>query len=379
MSPVDMASIRKKHRDKERRQLSGLPDYSKYIIPETVTETPEGEACSIIDSNRNESIDGLLGHPKFLVIWSNDTSRCTCECLGKYKTKGHVDLHPAVKLFFDDYVNSCFSQLPVQRRPSTVTIPCYTEYGRDTIGFRAHPNYHSRGPWYDWSKIVWNDAGINTLVPGKILSFFELPWELSEEFLEINTNTAQDPFLMKPENYVPQAMAVVHSCHSCPTQDYSTTSRIFQTWRLEYKPVAMTKCPSAYVVHDPRRNPDTPFTQFEYFDETTPPSTTMAKQQKNVHYRQIQLRPVPVACLDTNVLVIEEEPGIREAFTSDKDYLSFKIDPLVLVCRERHSQKCVEDGSRVNNPNMSDTDSIIDVPDSEPTWVDEFLSFGKNV
>ena len=348
------------------------------VSENVVTDAYKQNSSSTYHSNDCTSTDGITGNPKFLVIWSNDTLSCTCKHFAKYKQKGHVDLHPAVVNFFEEYIRSRFSNIAYVDWPDSITIKCYTEYKRDNIRFRAHPNYHSRGPWYDWSKIIWeNDDGVNTLVPGKIVAFFSIPWQLCDEFINLTINNAQSISLKEPNNYVEQLMAVVHSCHANPISVACNNSKILQTWRLEYQPVATSNCPSVYVVQDVRRNPDTPFSQFENLDATTPPSASSTNLPKKIYYRKIQLRTVAVACLDTVVLMIEEEPGMRESFTSDKNYLTFAMDPLVLVCSETHTPNSFVDRTTLHLENISDSNSVVDVPDLEPTWVDHFLELGN--
>jgi hypothetical protein len=65
-----------------------------------------------------------------------------------------------------------------------VTFPCITEHKRGNHIYRAHPDYHKGGPWYDWAYVEFgpNDTG----EPCPNLVFFDLqkPIEISDKYRE---------------------------------------------------------------------------------------------------------------------------------------------------------------------------------------------------
>jgi len=55
----------------------------------------------------------------------------------------------------------------------TIGLPLqiYTELNRHNVQFRAHPNYQSNGPWYDWAWVRYEDDEGTQDVPAKFLGF----------------------------------------------------------------------------------------------------------------------------------------------------------------------------------------------------------------
>jgi hypothetical protein len=55
-------------------------------------------------------------------------------------------------------------------------LPCYTEYcSPDGIWYRTHPNYNNKGPWYDWGLVYFeqpNRAESTDLFLCRILFFY---------------------------------------------------------------------------------------------------------------------------------------------------------------------------------------------------------------
>ena len=59
---------------------------------------------------------------------------------------------------------------------NNVPINGFTEYHRDKLIFRAHPNYKNTGGWYDWALFKWVLDDKSTIeVPGQIVMFLDLP------------------------------------------------------------------------------------------------------------------------------------------------------------------------------------------------------------
>ena len=73
------------------------------------------------------------------------------------------------------------AQITVQGT-SELQIPIFTEYHREDTIYRAHLNYRSGGPWYDWCYVTWDngpdpntDAVIAVEGIAQVLGFIEAP------------------------------------------------------------------------------------------------------------------------------------------------------------------------------------------------------------
>jgi hypothetical protein len=70
-----------------------------------------------------------------------------------------------------------------------VTFSCFTEHKRGDHIYRAHPDYHKGGPWYNWAYLEYgpDDTGKEShLYPAQIWFFVNLlkPIEISDEHRE---------------------------------------------------------------------------------------------------------------------------------------------------------------------------------------------------
>jgi len=46
-------------------------------------------------------------------------------------------------------------------------IPVFTELDREGTKFRAHPDYRSRGLWFDWAMVIYDEPAVRVNVaPG---------------------------------------------------------------------------------------------------------------------------------------------------------------------------------------------------------------------
>ena len=59
---------------------------------------------------------------------------------------------------------------------TNTSISGCTEYHRDDLIFRAHPNYKGTGPWFDWAMFKWELEDGDTIdIPGQIVMFLWIP------------------------------------------------------------------------------------------------------------------------------------------------------------------------------------------------------------
>ena len=59
-----------------------------------------------------------------------------------------------------------------------------TEVKRDGRQFRAHPNFHSGKPWYDWAMVEFERDGPNdkVLIPSRLLGFVVVPLRQGDDY-----------------------------------------------------------------------------------------------------------------------------------------------------------------------------------------------------
>ena len=154
-----------------------LPNYPDVFRKATPHRPSKGEALEragegVIDPN--SSIDEeFVGLPKYQIQFHEGTHLAFAKWLGKRSQIGHVEVHPLVL--------SAFSRLNRESENCALTgstINCYTELWRGGVLYRAHPNYHSDGEWYEWANTLWDDPpNPPTDYPGKLLCFYVDPRE----------------------------------------------------------------------------------------------------------------------------------------------------------------------------------------------------------
>jgi hypothetical protein len=83
------------------------------------------------------------------------------------RNKG-TQVHPAVLSWLGKNWNKVMSS-----DNSCLTLPCFTEYAhKNSTKFRSHPNYHDKGPWYDWTSVSFGEDGATENVPCRLLLFY---------------------------------------------------------------------------------------------------------------------------------------------------------------------------------------------------------------
>src|SRR5688572_20730554 len=48
-----------------------------------------------------------------------------------------------------------FRELLFDQKLQVIKVLCFTEYTRQEITFRCHPNYKNKEPWYDYGLFAW--------------------------------------------------------------------------------------------------------------------------------------------------------------------------------------------------------------------------------
>jgi len=156
------------------------------------------------------------------------------------------------------------------------TLHCKTECRYEGPGderlYRAHPNYHGDGEWYDWVMVKFGTYGC---FPSRILLFYQ----------------KHDPVLDNVTGNVTSSgmYAIIHSCKYRSDTSAERIEKFHET-RLCSRWVA----------------------------ESTPKPQSMMQGRNGGRPNIPLLRSVPVETLDDHVYVVPETPGIQEEWTGDK-------------------------------------------------------------
>ena len=99
-----------------------------------------------------------------------------------------------------------------------VIIEGCTEYHRNQLIFRGHPNYNSQGGWYDWALFQWLDNTNNYInVPAQIVMFLYLPSFESKPLILDKRMSIKEEGLY----------ALVESCYH-PMKPISSSNRLYE-------------------------------------------------------------------------------------------------------------------------------------------------------
>jgi hypothetical protein len=141
-----------------------------------------------------------------------------------------------------------FLPLSSQQRKKGLHVYGFTEYHRGEEVFRAHPDYRSGGPWYDYALLTWehedeeeHSSASETSDDMEEDSECELESQASvsvlQEPVQLENRNQSTHVLLVPAKLlcfvhcVNQALHVlVHSCHNVS----ATHTVLINRWRLEY-------------------------------------------------------------------------------------------------------------------------------------------------
>ena len=135
-------------------------------------------------------------------------------------------------------VNLFFKPLSVKQQLKGVNLCCYTEYNRQGVTFRCHPNYKSEGAWYDYVLVAWDNPN-NELYSN---SKKNVSLDCNEDFLDVPVITQEKEttsnVLLIPAKLIcfvqddnNNFFAVIHSCH----EYFVKMSVLTYRWQLEYE------------------------------------------------------------------------------------------------------------------------------------------------
>jgi hypothetical protein len=117
-----------------------------------------------------------------------------------------------------------------------IVVKGYTEYKRDNVLFRAHPNYHSTGLWYDWVHVSWETGeakeGLKVTrhkaaKKSSYVSPYHAKWVPAKilAFLMFENHPKYEP---------DQVLAIIHSCQHKTSDEGKRDTRLTEEWTLEY-------------------------------------------------------------------------------------------------------------------------------------------------
>jgi hypothetical protein len=208
-------------------------------------------------------VNTLPAKPSFVLQYSSMTRTCTAIWLGSNKS---VEVHPMITMTFGwkwgDIIGT-----------DITALPCYTEYcSPDGIWYHAHPNYNNEGSWYNWGLIRFeqlNRAESTDLFLCQILFFYVTQEEgLSTRPRNIHVVVEASTYRNKLGN-------------DKRRKDLLYDTGICSHWQL-------SKSKASWL---PGRGPK-PYAPHIY--------------------------SVPVKFLKENVLVVEEDPGLKETYTGSR-------------------------------------------------------------
>ena len=209
----------------------------RYIIEYTQNKIAYHQKCKSQYSNsaptaNNEIMQSTHMATKFEVIITRNEVNKKIEVKSQWSTgpqKGETVLSSILQLI----VTLHFKKLPLYTQHLGVHIYGFTEYCREKVTFRAHPNYRNEGPWYDYVLIAWNQQNAVNQYSDNDSMQETLDMPVKTDDHESTSNAVLIPakvlcFIKGNDNEI---MAIIHSC----LQTTKKKSVLTYQWQLEYK------------------------------------------------------------------------------------------------------------------------------------------------
>jgi hypothetical protein len=156
-----------------------------------------------------------------------------------------------------------------------LTLPCFTEYAhKNRTKFCSHPNYHNKGPWYNWASVSFGEDGATENVPCRLLLFYcqqATDNDLSDSNLSQSTNGECGIRALVQTCSYQQALGTPEECKD----------KMYDTNLLSHHALAATRVAS--VIGSPAQI-------FPRIDS------------------------IPVESIQDNLIVVEEMPGLCESW-----------------------------------------------------------------
>jgi len=132
-------------------------------------------------------LSSMIGHPKYII--DTNKGKTSFKWLGQLNQIVLSQVHPLVI----DTLARWFSHL------GSCHVSCWTEFIHNGQRMRAHPNYQSKGEWYDWAMIRFNGSTeprsedsvwLKCDYPAKIIAILRAPLKCFKD--EIDAGTSKD-------------------------------------------------------------------------------------------------------------------------------------------------------------------------------------------
>ena len=133
--------------------------------------------------------------------------------------------------------NLFFKILPLEQKLQGIKVQGFTEYTRQGVIFRCHPNYRNEGPWSDYAMFAWEQP-LNTKI-AKSRGKGNIDWNkevlhqpvANENSIPINeVSFIPAKILCFVEDHNKNMHAIIHSC----LDNCSKMSVLTYRWQLEY-------------------------------------------------------------------------------------------------------------------------------------------------
>ena len=133
--------------------------------------------------------------------------------------------------------NLFFKTLPFEQQIQGVQIQGFTEYTRQHLTFRCHPNYRNEGQWYDYAMVAWEQPlnsnkakSSRKSQPDWNKEVLHQPVVTKNKLLTCDVLLIPAKILCFVEDHNGKMLAIIHLC----LNNYSKMSVLTYRWQLEY-------------------------------------------------------------------------------------------------------------------------------------------------
>jgi len=234
------------------------------------------------DDNDVVAINYFQGSSSFRIYLGDSEGIPLVGWRGNRPVQGNREVHPSIA----NYLRQCYRHHNVREG----YLICYTQYLYRKRTFKAHPNYRSEGWWYDWVMVH----------------------QSREVYRPSKRSRHQEPSTPTPNSRI----AIDES------GDPDTTNGIYGKDFRPAKILAFFNCPIQdrvmVLVHGTKHsNHQLDTNLFERWEKDTKNCT----QHSSAGMKFPKYKVVPVEYLGDSVLVIEDQPGLREIYNPRQDCL----------------------------------------------------------
>lgn len=209
----------------------------KYIIDYTQNKIAFHQQCNNLESEpvpleSNKITQSTLMATKFEVIIKRNEIHGNIIVQSQWRTGSQKGQTVSASIL-DNIIQLYFNILSHAEQQEGIHLYGLTEYCREKVTFRAHPNYRNEGPWYDYVLIAWNEQNEEDQVSDN---------DSMQETLDMSIQTDDDDkigsVLLIPAKVICFVMdddkeitAIIHSC----LQKSKKASVLTYQWQLEYE------------------------------------------------------------------------------------------------------------------------------------------------